>query len=338
MIDTDPQALERTRTMIYPERYGQWDDKIRLTSNAGDQTFHAVFISTPPDSHVPIAIRALDDHDPRILVIEKPLCPPDLKGLSDLQTACRDSGAIALVGYNHNLTANTVEARQILSAGWVGKPQSIHVRWQEHWGGILAAHPWLAGPSDSYLGHSVRGGGACAEHSHAISILQDMARTLGAGRVEVVCASMDFNRTGGTVYDRTTIIGLRTEGGLIGSILQDVVTSPPIKTLRVQGTDGFLEWYVNYEPNSDAIVYGRPEEEPIVKRFPKTRAADFLPEIDDVAHLLEVPTSNSPNLLDYGIESALVVAAAHRSAAVGGSIQIDYSKGPDLASLKRVGP
>ena len=337
MIDIDQRALERTRELVYPGRYGLWDNKIYLTTDAGDQAFDAVFIATPPDSHVPVAIRALDRHNPQVLLIEKPLCPPGLEGLSDLRSVCRDRSTISLVGYNHNLAANTLEARQILSAGWVGKPQSIHVRWQEHWGGILMAHPWLSGPSDSYLGYSARGGGACAEHSHAISILQDVARTLGAGRVETVCALMDFNRADGTLYDQTTMIGLRTESGLTGSILQDVVTAPPIKMLRVQGTRGFLEWYVNYESDSDAIVYGGVDDQPIVKRFPKTRADDFLPEIDEIGLLLEEPTSDSPNSLDYGIESALVVAAAHCSAARGEPIRIDYNAGPELTSLQQAG-
>ncbi len=30
LIDTDPKALERTRTQIYPSRYGTFDQAIRL--------------------------------------------------------------------------------------------------------------------------------------------------------------------------------------------------------------------------------------------------------------------------------------------------------------------
>ena len=48
-----------------------------------------------------------------------------------------------------------------------GEIKTIDVNFREHWGGIFAAHPWLSGPKDSYLGFWERGGGAIGEHSHA---------------------------------------------------------------------------------------------------------------------------------------------------------------------------
>ena len=63
---------------------------------------------------------------------------------------------------------------------------------QEYWGGIFKAHPWLAGPHQSYLGFSKRGGGACGEHSHAINIWQHFAHLLDLGKIAEVSAFMDF--------------------------------------------------------------------------------------------------------------------------------------------------
>jgi hypothetical protein len=63
--------------------------------------------------------------------------------------------------------------------------------------------------------------------------------------------------------------------------------------------------------------------------FPKTRPDDFKGEIDHIERLLagaDRPV-DSPMHLHRGLETMLVIAAAHRSAAVRKSIDIDYTKG-----------
>ena len=63
---------------------------------------------------------------------------------------------------------------------------------------------------------------------------------------------MDMVRTEDVKYDRVCQLNVRSEKGLVGTIVQDVITEPARKVLRVQGTDGFLEWHVNYDSNNDA--------------------------------------------------------------------------------------
>ena len=75
------------------------------------------------------------------------------------------------------------QARQLQSV------ETIDVEFREHWGGIFAAHPWLEGPQDSYLGFWDRGGGASGEHSHAINLWQFFASQLGKGRIIEVSAA-----------------------------------------------------------------------------------------------------------------------------------------------------
>lgn len=80
MTDVDPAALERTRQEIYPARYGAWDEAIRLASPealAGEH-FDVVILGTPPDSHLALALTEIRASRPKLLLIEKPLCPPDL--------------------------------------------------------------------------------------------------------------------------------------------------------------------------------------------------------------------------------------------------------------------
>ena len=75
IVDIDKEALDRTKNIIYPERYEHWDDKIKLTqpSKLGAKKFDIVIIGTPPSSHLSLAIEEIKNN-PKAILIEKPLC------------------------------------------------------------------------------------------------------------------------------------------------------------------------------------------------------------------------------------------------------------------------
>ena len=224
LTDMDQTALQRTRDNIYPSRYGKWDEEIVLKDSAAAMAEPAdiVFIGTPPDTHIKLANVVLDSTRPRALMIEKPLCGPDLQGCQPLWERARRDGVFIGVGYNHVLGRNTVLAEQALAQG-VGTISTISARTREHWGGIFKAHPWLLGPASSYLGFYRRGGGATGEHSHAINLWQHFAHVIGAGKVADVSATLDIVRDGVAEYDRICLLALRTTEGLTGDVIQDVV-------------------------------------------------------------------------------------------------------------------
>ena len=329
ICDTDPEALNRTKTEIYPERYSAWDKEIQLITptQLTDESFDLAIIGTPPDRHISIATRILEKSPPSVLLIEKPLCTPSLKDCVKLQKMADDAGTVVCVGYNHTLTKQSARAEAILKTDFLGKPLTIHGKVREHWGGIFAAHPWLSGPSDTYLGFWERGGGACGEHSHGINIWQHFSGLLKTGRIVEVSAMMDMVTENGAVYDRICQLNVKTERNLVGSIVQDVITNPPQKSLRIQGQDGFLEWYVNLDAKHDALRYsdghGGIEEE----LFPKTRPDDFVGEIDHLQELLDNKKKASYISLERGMETMLVIAAAYKSAAVNKTVKIDYTAG-----------
>ena len=126
-------------------------------------------------------------------------------------------------------------------------------------------------------------------------------------------------------YDRTTQVSLVTENGLVGSVTQDVVTHPAEKMLRVQGEEGFLEWYANYNDSNDAVIYGNHRGLKKVEKFQKVRADDFVGEIDHVEKLLEGAIIDSPISLERGLDTMLVVGAAHKSSKERKSIRIPNS-------------
>jgi len=335
LTDIDPAALARTRDSIYPGRYGAWDEAIALKDSreAFREPADVVFIGTPPDSHIKLALETLEQVRPRVLLIEKPLAGPDLAGCQQLLEAARAKGVFAAVGYNHCLGSNTVRAEALIRSGLLGTLKTISARTREHWQGIFNAHPWLAGPADSYLGYSARGGGACGEHSHAINIWQHFARVAGAGRVADVSASLDMVKDGAADYDQLALISLRTDGGLTGDVIQDVVTSPAEKSARLQGTGGFVEWRVNHQPGKDAVLsgsFGGTIAEDIIA---KTRADDFKVEIDHLAGVMEGRIADSPIALERGLDTMMVIAASFRSHQLGRRVRIDWSRGYTPAAL-----
>jgi predicted dehydrogenase len=328
LCDLDPAALQRTRNEIYPTRYGRWDETIHLAhpDEIAGENFDVVIIGTPPDTHISIALDVLKQQPPRLLLIEKPLCPPSMTDCEQLRLQAHQSGVQVLVGYNHTLTPNTLLAEQWLQTGSLGKILTIHAQIREHWQGIFKAHPWISGPEETYLGYTERGGGALCEHSHGLAIWQHFARLSGHGRIIEVSAMLDMVEERGARYDRLAQLNLRTESGLTGLLVQDVITEPADKQLRLQGENGYLDWYINIKPGTDAVklqLQGEPEQ---CQYFEKTRPDDFQPEIAHIAALLADPKLTSPLSLAHGMETMLVIAAALRSHATGQTIRIDYDR------------
>lgn len=337
MVDTDAAALERTKTEIYPARYNEWDDAIRLFTpdHAPAESYDFAFIGTPPDSHMSVTMDALSlNTRPRAVLVEKPVCTPDLAGAQALVDRAEELGVACFVGYDHVVGRACRLADELVAAGTHGTIQTLDVEIREHWGGIFAAHPWLDGPQDSYLGFSRRGGGACGEHSHGINLWQHFAHTANAGRITEVSATMDSVRDGIVDYDRLCLLNLRTETGLAGRVVQDVVTAPPCKRARVQGDRGYVEWLCNVRAGADAVKWSRdnaPEEATYIE---KTRADDFIEELRHMEAALESDASGSPIALRFGMETMLVIAAAYRSTVSGRTIHIDYDQGYTEKALK----
>jgi len=327
LCDIDRAALRRTREDIYPARYGHWDGAIRLATpqELAGEAFDAVIIGTPPDHHVALALAELETSPPRLMLLEKPLCGPDLRGCDQLVAAAGQAGTRVLVGYNHRLTAHTQLAVDWLARAGLGGITTLRALFREHWGGIFAAHPWLSGPGDSYLGFTSRGGGALGEHSHAINIWQYFSGLAGQGRIVEVGAMLDEVRSGGAAYDRLAQLSVRTESGLLGTIVQDVVTRPAQKWLRLEAEHGYLEWQVNADPDHDLVrlvEHGSPER---VERLAKTRPDDFRGEVAHLGALLDDPGLASPLSLEAGIETMRVIAAALLSAHQGRVVPVDYT-------------
>lgn len=316
IIDNDEQALERTKKNIYPQRYGAWDEKIELYKTGSEPKggFDLIFIGTPPDSHMKLALELVEEK-PKILHIEKPLCPYTMEGVAELKNklAALGNQTIVTIGYDHVVAESIEYIAEMLSKNSFGNILTMDVEFREHWQGIFKAHPWLKGPQDTYLGFTSRGGGAASEHSHALNIWQYFANILNWGRINQIQTLIKKVETPEYKYDSIFALNLITESGNLGRIVQDVVTLPTRKWLRIQGDAGFMEWFCNGTPEGDLIKYRVGNEGEVQEKvFPKKRPDDFYRLVLHYEKLLSGKLDIVDSQLNWekGIETMEVVKLA----------------------------
>ena len=325
LTDADEAALKRTREEIYPGRYGAWDDRIQLCHSEAAPVggFDIIFIGTPPDSHMSLALKSIEEK-PRLVFVEKPYCPPSLEGAVDVAQASAKNRVPVIVGFDHSVSQGIGEALRVVRSGVIGKPVTHDVEFRESWSGIFKAHPWLAGPHDSYLGFWKRGGGASSEHSHALHLWLYLSQVLGFGDPEVVSAAVVYEEKDGCQYD--SIFSLNLSGKQsFGRVIQDVITVPTRKCARIQGENGVVEWFINYSSRGDAIITSVPGKEPEIHEIAKTRPDDFIAELKHIESALNDADqfAASPLRMDLGLLTARVVAAAHQSASEGRLLRLE---------------
>ncbi len=329
ICDNDLDALTRMKHEIYPQRYGSFDKEIKLfhVNDVPRGQFDWIFIGTPPDTHISLAITSLKEK-PTGILIEKPLSGPDLNDCDKLVLSAKEKGIKVFVGYDHVVAKST--GNFLKEAKKLKNINSLDVYFREHWGGIFNAHPWLSGPEDSYLGFYKKGGGALGEHSHALNLWQFLANEIGLGKVTKVSANLDYIKTDTLHYDRLAMLHLETEKGFLGSVVQDVLQKPALKFARIQSENEALEWQCLQDPYRDVVR--KIDKEYNEKIFKKIRADDFVSELNHLEDAIK-SKDKSPISIEAGLDTMLVIAAAHKSAITGKIVCIDYNKGYNINSL-----
>jgi predicted dehydrogenase len=121
---------------------------------------------------------------------------------------------------------------------------------------------------------------------------------------------------------------------MLGRVVQDVVTRPTRKWARMQGGDGYLEWYCGKTPGVDSVVYSLDCGVVTETHVSKTRPDDFIQELRHIDDALKGAREPSPISLERGLETMLVIAAAHKSTVEKRVVSIDYAKGFVPAALR----
>jgi predicted dehydrogenase len=315
IVDTDSMALERTKTKIYPERYGKWDETIKLLTpeQVPDTRFDVVIIGTPPSSHLELATYELANNPPSIMLIEKPLTisgVDEIKSFIEIKKRALDTRI--LVGYNQRLKENTQQLIKLATSLKLGKLTGLNSNMLESWNGILGAHFWMKDEFDSYLPYTEKGGGALHEHSHALNLFLYFAEQFGQGNVSEVKGEFNWVEHKYGRYDKEAYLSLVLESGLVGTVRQDLTTWPAEKVLVSTFEKGKLYWEMGGEVDFVRLT-DLDDEESEVWNFPKTRPDDFIGEIRHLVYLLDSGSTQSPIDLEQGIETMRVINAAFES-------------------------
>ncbi|WP_413682944.1 Gfo/Idh/MocA family protein [Prochlorococcus sp. MIT 1011] len=327
ICDIDTNALSRTKEHIYPSRYNVWDKEIGLYLNdsAPKKDYDLIIIGTPPDVRNKLALQSLKEK-PKAILIEKPAGTPDLKGLKEIFKISKKEKIKVFIGYDHVVGKSVEFINNLIDSNLLGNIETLDVEFRENWSGIFKAHPWLEGPSDSYLGFWERGGGACSEHSHALNLWQHFAHKLGGGKVKEVNANLEYVTNNNLNYDKIALVNLKTENGLLGRVVQDVVTIPTIKKARIQGDLGYINWICNSSKGADEVSYGENHGSVNEEIFNKSRPDDFIAELTHINNQLS-NTEDSSISIEKGFDTMLLIAACHKSALEKRSVNINYNSG-----------
>jgi predicted dehydrogenase len=320
VFDKDPEALRRFKEDIYPSRYGKQDPEIELLESdemsrfkAGD--FDAVLIGTPPDSHLSV-LRQIIKLSPKLVLIEKPICPPSEAEIYSLKQIFEENANTTfLAGYNHRLSLVTQQLVHTVRA-FEYSIQKLDVDWLESWNGILRAHPWINGPGDTYLGSTLRGGGALFEHSHGLDLWLQLAQVFKLGGPASVRAEMQMKTIPAisSSYDELSSVEITTSTGFKGQVRQDVKTDPAAKRVLVQGARfSYLAEYGKNSKDCFTLAPTRDQLGALQVEVKKDRPSDFDPEIALINHHIN---SSSPSDIPLGLGalSALVTAYVGKSA------------------------
>lgn len=300
VTDNDPLALARMKSDIYPTRYGNWDSKIKLVDFESDDTLKIkskidiVFICTPPDSHLDVALVQIKKHKPKMVFIEKPLSNPgNFLKIQELIDQAHEFGTQILVGYNHRLTPNTQYLIKLLQKKTYGEIRFIRASFRESKDGILQAHPWLEGLSSSYLGKTARGGGALFEHSHGLDLLLYIAKQANLSPFEVINCSFQKIKTADNLYDDNVICTFKFDNNAIGIMEQNFITKPAVKSVEIEFEKSNLKWFSNSD-SAGVEVYDHSGKLLDSLLYGKTRKQDFEPQIQHIQNLFLGIETDSP--------------------------------------------
>jgi len=290
ICDISEAAINRFKKDLYPSRYGEMPANIKIVTTKDAREFarscELILIGTPPDARMKV-LRELDCNNNQVILLEKPIVAPgpDLKELKSLVN--KNQNTIFVSGYDHVVSPSFLRFQEIIrDLKTANQISQILVNFRESWAGILNAHNWLHGPEDSYLGYSLRGGGALCEHSHGLNAGLIIANMLDNSFINAKsaysCKRSDSKSPYdcdlfSSVYMKTKEVSLRVE--------QDVLTSPARKFIRVEQESTTVEWICNNVESKDQIVIGK-DGRIEIEEFPKTRADDFKYEIEHLKNLL----------------------------------------------------
>ncbi len=188
----------------------------------------AVIVANPTALHLDVAIPAAEAGC--AILLEKPVSN-STAGLDKLQLAAVRGGSKVLVAFQFRFHPSLLCARQLIADGAIGRVISAHVYFGEY---LPGWHPW----EDYRKGYAARadlGGGVVLTQCHSLDYLPWLA-----GPVEAAWGMVGRLSDLEVDVDDTAEIGVRFQGGAMGSLHLDYNQQPPTHHFDVVGTQGTI--------------------------------------------------------------------------------------------------
>jgi predicted dehydrogenase len=185
----------------------------------------AVLICTPPDSHLDIALAALEQK--KHVFCEKPLARTSAEARQIVQAGL-DAARVVSCGFNHRFHPALATARETLQAGSLGVPHFARCAYG------IAGRPGYG--TEWRFDPAVVAGGHLAEHGiHAVDLLQWLVGPIVA--VAAACSSNYWSA--GPLEDNAAAL-LITRPGVVASLHSSATQWVNLFRLEIGCTDGLL--------------------------------------------------------------------------------------------------
>ncbi len=302
-------VLFRTRKATMPEEdLAGFPQETDLQTALEKHKPDAVIVSNPTSLHLDVAIPAAEAGCS--LLLEKPLSH-SMDRIDELESALKKGGGRVVVGFQFRFHPGMMKAKQLISAGEIGRVISAHVHFGEY---LPAWHPW----EDYRQGYAARadmGGGVVLTQCHSLDYLPWLV-----GKVESVWGFTAKLSDLDVDVEDTAKIGLRFENGALGSIHLDYNQQPPAHYFEVIGTKGSLQW--NLADGATRIFHAEKKAWDVYQPSPEfERNVMFM---DEMKHFIAVARGEveSSCPLEEGINVQRLIGAVLASSNSGTRIKI----------------
>ncbi|KAA0280042.1 MAG: gfo/Idh/MocA family oxidoreductase [Chloroflexi bacterium] len=264
----------------------------------------AVIVSNPTSMHLDVAITAAETGC--AILLEKPIAA-SMERVDVLQKAVQKSGSKVLVAFQFRFHPGMVKTKELIQTGEIGRVVSASVHFGEY---LPAWHPW-EDYRKGYAARSDMGGGVVATQCHSLDYLP----WLVGKKVESVWGFAAKLSDLEVTADDTSKIGLRFEGGALGSLHLDYNQQPPEHEFRVIGTNGTIKWNL---ADGSARIYRTEKKDWDVFPLPAgwERNVMFQEQTRHFIDIVEGKAAPSCTLED-GVQVQKIISSVHESQKTG---------------------
>ncbi len=231
LSETDIVLLRTRKATLPDDELAGYPVETDIHAALKNHSPDAVIVANPTAMHLDVAIPAAQAGC--AILLEKPLSH-STERLEQLEAAVKESGSQVLVAFQFRYHPGLVRAKQLITGGEIGRIVSAHVHFGEY---LPGWHPW----EDYRQGYAARadlGGGVALTQCHSLDYLP----WLVGKKVEQVWGFVGKVSDLEVDVDDTAKIGLRFEGGALGSLHLDYNRQPPVHTFDIVGTKGSIKW------------------------------------------------------------------------------------------------